>query len=168
MENLPFAGQDAAAMTGASSDIGLKMAGIGDPITILSCEQAVLRLYHALDQGDYGAVLAQFAAEGTWKRGNVLLKGHQQILASLEKRSATQVIRHVASNFLWSARDGGGVMAAFHLTVYHFDAGVPAALPVAIARPFLFGDATCQLACGDDGCWRIRHMAFDRVFEFPV
>ena len=168
MESPPLTRPDAAATTAASSEAGLKMAGLVEPEIVAACEQAVLRLYHALDRADYATVLAQFAAEGTWQRGPALLRGRQQILAALEKRSATQVIRHVASNFLWSARDGQEVMAAFYLTVYHSDAGAPVALPVAIDRPFLAGDAACRLTCEADGRWRIRHMAFDRVFEFPA
>lgn len=123
-----------------------------------AAEQTVMRMYHALDRGDYSAAAGCFMPDGSWERGDIALQGQQQILASLNQRSATLFTRHYVSNFVVLELGGPLAKVAFALTVYRSDTGVPPTLPVAGAVPAMLADVACELACSDDGNWLIKRL----------
>ncbi len=68
---------------------------------VIATEQAVTRMYYALDRGDYPGAARCFLPDGIWERSGNALHGQEQILASLNQRTATLFTRHYVTNF-WS------------------------------------------------------------------
>ena len=131
---------------------------------LIACHQSVLQFYYGLDRGDYPIAMEQVAPDCLWERGGVLLRGRQQIEESLRKRSATQVARHVVSNFMLLGQDAESATTVFCLAVHLHDSGSPTSLPVPGSTPFLLADVTCELASGPDGAWRMRQLQIQRTF----
>lgn len=133
---------------------------------LIACQQSVLRFYYGLDRGDYPMAMEQVGPDCLWERGGVLLRGRQQIEESLRKRSATQVARHVVSNFMLLGQDAESATTVFCLAVHLYDSGLPTGLPVPGSTPFLLADVTCELAPGPDAAWRIRQLNVQRTFSY--
>src|SRR4051812_5234453 len=89
----------------------------------IACQQAPVLMYYHLDRGNYALAMQQIAADCEWERGGVLLRGPQQIEESLRKRSATQVGRHVVSNFALLRQDAESATAVFSVAVHVYDNG---------------------------------------------
>ncbi|EHP43753.1 hypothetical protein OR16_06629 [Cupriavidus basilensis OR16] len=121
---------------------------------VTACHQSVLLFYHGLDRGDYSLAMKQVAPDCLWERGGVLLRGPQQIEASVRRRSATQVARHIVSNFAVLRQDAESATAAYCLALHLYDNGSPLA------------DVTCQFALEPDHAWRIRQLDVQRAFSY--
>ena len=133
---------------------------------VTACHQSVLLFYYGLDRGDYPLAMKQVAPDCLWERGGVMLRGRQQIEASVRKRSATQVARHIVSNFAMLVQDPERATAAYCLALHLYDNGAPATLPVPGSTPFLLADVTCQFALEPDNAWRIRQLDVGRAFSY--
>lgn len=131
---------------------------------LIACHQSVLQFYYGLDRGNYSMAMEHVGPDCLWERGGVLLRGRQQIEESLRKRSATQVARHIVSNFMPLRQDAESATTVFCLAVHLHDSGSPTSLPVPGSTPFLLADVTCELAPGPDGAWRIRQLQIQRTF----
>ncbi|MGE8366282.1 hypothetical protein [Cupriavidus sp.] len=133
---------------------------------VTACHQSVLLFYYGLDRGDYPLAMKQVAPECLWERGGVMLSGRQQIEESVRKRSATQVARHIVSNFAMLVQDPERATAAYCLALHLYDNGAPATLPVPGSTPFLLADVTCQFALEPGNAWRIRQLDVGRAFSY--
>jgi hypothetical protein len=133
---------------------------------VIACHQSVLLFYHGLDRGDYLLAMAQVAADCVWERGGVLLRGREQIEASVRKKSATQVMRHIVSNFALLRQDAVSATGVYCLALHLYDSGSPATLPVPGSTPFLLVDVTCELALDPDNAWRIRQLDVQHTFSY--
>ncbi|CAB3803665.1 hypothetical protein LMG28688_05815 [Paraburkholderia caffeinitolerans] len=125
---------------------------------VIAAGQTVIRMYHALDRSDYSRASRCFTPDGIWERGGNALHGQQQILASLNQRSATLFTRHCVTNFLLVEHSGSVAKAEFGLTVYRSDKGAPPMLPADRAVAAMLADVECELACNDGGDWLIRRL----------
>ncbi|MFX1676486.1 nuclear transport factor 2 family protein [Paraburkholderia sp. A2WS-5] len=125
---------------------------------VYAAEQTVMRMYHALDRNDYSRAARCFTLDGSWERGDIALRGQQQIFVSLNQRSATLLTRHYVTNFFVMEHSGPVAKASFGLTVYRSDKGAPPTLPVGGAGPAMLADVECELACSDDGNWLIKRL----------
>ncbi|WP_019449987.1 nuclear transport factor 2 family protein [Cupriavidus sp. BIS7] len=125
---------------------------------VIAAEQAVTRLYYALDRSDYPGVANCFTPDGIWERPGSPYRGQQEILASLSKRPTTLFTRHYITNFAVLEHGGSVVKATFALTVYRSDKGTPPTLPVGQPVAAMLADVECELACSDSGDWRISHL----------
>ena len=125
---------------------------------VIAAEQTVTRMYYALDRSDYSGASGCFTPDGIWERGGSALHGQQQILASLNKRPATLFTRHYITNFIVLEHGESVVKAAFALTVYRSDKGVPPTLPVDRPVAAMLADVECELACTDSGDWLIKRL----------
>lgn len=63
-----------------------------------TCRSLSARFYRLLDAGDYDAVAALFAPEGSWLRQGTRLVGPDTIRAALERRPTEILIRHLLMN----------------------------------------------------------------------
>lgn len=125
---------------------------------VVTAEQTVIRMYHALDRSDYPSASRCFTPDGIWERGGSALNGQQQILASLSQRSKTLFTRHYVTNFLVLEHSGSVTKAEFCLAVYRSDKGAPPTLPVDRAVAAMLADVECELAFSDRGDWLIRRL----------
>jgi len=125
---------------------------------VIAAGQTVIRMYRALDRSDYEGVSRCFMPDGIWERTGNALQGQQQILASLNQRSATLFTRHYVTNFVVLEHGGPTAKAEFSLTVYRSDKGAPPTLPMGPALPAMLADVECELACTGSGDWLIKRL----------
>ncbi|WP_228935582.1 nuclear transport factor 2 family protein [Paraburkholderia saeva] len=133
---------------------------------VTACHQSVLLFYYGLDKGDYSLAMEQVAPDCFWERGGVPLRGRQQIEESVRRKSATQVARHIVSNFAVLRQDAESATAVYCLALHLYDNGAPATLPVPGSTPFLLVDVTCELALEPDNAWRIRQLDVRHTFSY--
>jgi len=133
---------------------------------LTACHQSVLLFYYGVDRGDFALAMQQVAPECHWERGGASLRTREDVEASLRKRSATQVMRHIVSNFAVLRQDAQSVTAVYALGLHLYDSGEPATLPVPGSTPFMLVDVTCELALQPDGAWRICKLDIVRTFSY--
>ncbi len=118
-------------------------------------QQLLSRLYGALDERDYATVADCFAQDGVWHRLGKSLQGPQDILATLQQRSATLVTHHLYGNCLFDIVDEARMKVRYLLTVFQVDPGPRAdpTAPLHATSPRVgFCDAELVL---EDGQWRV-------------
>lgn len=79
------------------------------------CARRVLDFYAAFDRGDYRAMARMFTAEGVWHRAGKALSG-AGIVTELERRPASQRVRHIVTNVRVDALDADHAQADFCIT----------------------------------------------------
>lgn len=95
------------------------------PAPLPLCQQLLHRFFYCLDQSDYDGLLALFDPNGVWHRQGVALRGHAAMREAIQKRSATQRIRHVLTNVLVHKHDEHVAGVGGYMAVYRFDNGQP-------------------------------------------
>lgn len=100
-----------------------------------ACQQTLAELFYCLDERRYESLTALFEVDGEWLRQGKELKGRTEIMAALNARSATYVIRHVLSNFLVTSRDDEQLDCVGYLTPFAHDSGSIAEKPVTLHSP---------------------------------
>lgn len=103
--------------------------------------------------------------DAAWHRQGKTLRGHPEILAALEERSATQRIRHVVTNAFLDEADGEEMLLVAYMTAYRFDDGKPSSGPVLIDGPFRLSLVRTRFA-RSAGEWRIVELSLTAEFEF--
>jgi hypothetical protein len=98
--------------------------------------QITHRFYYYLDEQRYKDLVALMRPDGVWHRQGKVLKGHAQVMAAMQERPSTQIIRHLITNaFLEQESENEAKMVAY-LTAYKYDDGSPKKPPVTIDGPF--------------------------------
>jgi hypothetical protein len=118
------------------------------------CAQVVTRFYNALDASRYDDLVDQFAPDGIWKRQGEELAGRDVILAAMQARSDTQVIRHVVTNIEINVVDEDNASSAEYVTIYRHDSGEKLDGPAPLDGPgviFLYQDKLIRTGDG----WKI-------------
>ena len=129
--------------------------------------QLTHRFYYYLDEWRYTDLVALMREDGVWHRQGKVLKGHAQVLAALEERPRTQIIRHVITNAFLSESDDNSATLLAYLTAYRFDDGTQRKPPVTIAGPFrLLLVKKRFVRVGD--AWKIAEAAGVTEFEFTA
>ncbi len=127
------------------------------------CGQVLLRFYDAFDAWDYAAMVALCTDDVVWHRAGKALAGRAAIVAELERRPATQTIRHVVTNLLVDVRDAGQADARLYLTAYRHDGAGQRLVPAPMALPALLLVVTARLRREPPG-WRIAEQTMQREF----
>ena len=104
---------------------------------IQDCEQALYRNYHALDDSDYPAVAAGFAADGVWHRQGKALQGRAAIEAELRQRPEGRVTAHIVTNVAVELLDEENAHLRYLMTAYRHDAAAAAQGPAPIGSILL-------------------------------
>lgn len=129
------------------------------------CTQAIHRLFFALDRSDHETIVGLFAPDATWFRQGTTLRGHHAIRAALDKRSATQRVRHLVANGFIESQSDAAVRFAAYMIAYRFDDGSVHDGPVPISRPLRLSTLHAELVeC--DGMLRIADLQLLPEFEF--
>lgn len=130
-----------------------------------ACHQALLRFFYCLDERRYQEVAALFDDKGTWQRQGKQHTGPEEVMAMLQTRSATQVVRHAVTNVL---TDGGGadsIQVRSYVTGFLYDSGREETMPVAIDMPFRFFVSETELRFNGADVRIARHV-MEPVFQF--
>jgi len=133
---------------------------------ITACQQSVQLFYYGVDRGDFALAMAQFSENCVWERNGVLLRGRQEVEASLRNRSATQVTRHIVTNFSILRQNAERASTVYTLGLHLYDDGTPPKLPVPGSLPFLLVDVNCELGLEPDNVWRIQQLDIQRTFSY--
>ena len=64
----------------------------------VACGDLVTQFGNHIDYSQYEQVVALFATDGVVERGEELVLGHEEILATLRKRPKDRITRHIVSN----------------------------------------------------------------------
>lgn len=129
------------------------------------CAQLLVGFFNAFDAWRYQDMVASFAPDGVWHRQGKALRGADDILAVLNARSRTQVVRHVVTNVHLTVIDDSHCDSRLYVTAYVSDTGSKTAEPPKIAAPSLLLDVPGKLLRTDEG-WHIASLTMTRVFVF--
>lgn len=88
-----------------------------------------------------------------------------QIIQAMQKRQATQRIRHVISNGFIPSQTEALVHCVAYMVAYRFDDGSVRKGPVEISRPLRMSVVRSALR-QTQGEWKIGEMSFTPEFEF--
>ena len=132
----------------------------------LACQQAVLRLYAALDASDYAAVAAAIAPEGVWHRQGRALRGPAEVRAALAERPAGRVTAHLVQNLVVDLADERNATARYMSLVYRHDAeaGAPQDGPAPLGAPLSVAAYADRLRREEGGAWLVVERRSRRVF----
>jgi hypothetical protein len=124
-------------------------------------------LFGCLDERRYDDLLELFADDAQWRRKGTWCKGRDQILASLNQRSATQRIAHVITNSYVVAQHAESITLASYMTTFQVDQGCELKGPATINGPAsLFRTQTVLVL--KNGGWRISRQASEVLFKFAA
>ena len=130
-----------------------------------ACTQILHQLFYFLDESRYDELVSLFEKNGVWHRQGEVLSGHGRILGAMEKRPATQRIRHVITNSFIESEDNGMVHAVAYMVAYRFDDGTVHTGPVTISQPFRL--SVVRMAVRQtQGVWQIAELSLKPEFEF--
>ena len=128
------------------------------------CQQAVTRFYHYLDNRRYEDLANLFTPDGVWHRQGKKLEGRAAIMAALEMRPASLIIRHAVSNVVVDISDENTAEANAYITISaHNTKGEPLDGPAPYTGPGAMIIYTDHLVRADDG-WKVILKTGDRVF----
>ena len=129
------------------------------------CERTLIQFYHSFDEWDYEAMLQLCTPDCLWHRSGKDLYGHEAILQELQKRTTTQVVRHVLTNILVHAHGAERASLKCLMTAYRYDDGIkPVSAPL-IERPILLLVVTADLVPRKEQ-WVIHRQIMRREFRF--
>jgi len=89
--------------------------------TVVDCQQAINRFFHALDGHDFAACAASIAADGIWHRKGNPLVGPDAVLADLSGRGPETVSMHMITNCVVTPTADGQADARYYALVYRCD-----------------------------------------------
>jgi hypothetical protein len=91
--------------------------------------QTVIRFFRCLDERDYRGMAALLAPDGVWSRQGQELRGESDLLAAMERRSASLRVHHLLSNLLTETMgEDRANVTAYMLVVRHDGGAAPAPL----------------------------------------
>lgn len=128
-----------------------------------ACAKLSVRYANCLDTFDDEGVVGLFAPDGVWNHPSEgAMRGHDVILAFLQSRPRTTLVRHVASNnevdvISATAAKGRSYWTAFLAADYQ-----PGHI-AAVAAPFSIGEYTDEYVC-IDGRWHIASRSMKPLF----
>ena len=100
-----------------------------DPIDV------VTKVYYYLDERRYQDILELFVPDGKWFRKEKWRQGRADILASLNERPATQIVRHVITNAHLDQLNADQAVVRAYMLSYTFDDGAMHQTPIDLAGP---------------------------------
>lgn len=125
----------------------------------------VIKLHYYLDERRYEDILDLFVEDGKWFRKEKWRVGRTDILASLNERPATQVVRHVLTNSHVARQETNSVTVVSYMLSYTFDDGQLHQGPLPLAGPSkLFTLSSDLVAKG--GRWMLTSQSSKLVFTF--
>ncbi len=124
------------------------------------CERLAISCYSLMDRSRYEDSAALFAEDGVWMRGDPA-KSPAGILASLMKRPAERLTRHLISNIVVTLTGPDEAEAIGNFVALHGTRVTQGAAK--LPQPLMVGDLTYRFRRGADG-WRIIYLETTPVF----
>jgi ketosteroid isomerase-like protein len=129
------------------------------------CRDLVVAWAHHTDQGRFEKTAELFADDATWMRGGKPLKGRNEILANLQKRASTTVVRHLVAGIRIEVKGADTAEGVTYYIVFGGKAeSEPVKLPLPINHVFAMGETHDSFRLTPGG-WRIAYRETRRLFE---
>ncbi len=129
------------------------------------CQRVLLSAFRELDEFAYAQLAARFTPDGTWHREGREYAGRGQILAALEERPRTQVVRHIVTNLTVGVDSASRAVASGYNTVFRALDASAADVPIAITSPLGMWVLDATLVRSGDA-WLIEDLRQTRQFSF--
>jgi hypothetical protein len=107
-----------------------------DATLVLSCQQAVMRFFAALDGGRMQEVADAMADDGVWHRQGKALRGPAEVASALAQRPAGRVTAHLVQNLVVDLVDDEHAHARYFVLTYRHDAPERSDSPAPLGTPF--------------------------------
>lgn len=127
--------------------------------------ETVVKVFYYLDERRYDDILNLFMADGKWRRKEKWCLGRTDILASLNERPSTQMIRHVITNTHIESQDECSATVIAYMLSYTFDDGEPHQGEITINGPSKLFKMSSELV-NIHGHWKITSQDSTVVFNF--
>jgi hypothetical protein len=102
----------------------------------LSCNEAIVRSFAALDAGRMDEVARAFASDGVWHRQGAELRGPDGVARALAARPAGRVTAHLVQNLIVDLEDEDHARARYLALTYRHDAPAGASGPAPMGMPY--------------------------------
>jgi hypothetical protein len=102
----------------------------------LSCKDAIVRFFSALDAGRMDELAAAFASDGVWHRQGAELCGPEAVSRALAARPAGRVTAHLVQNLIVDLEDEDHARARYLALTYRHDAPGAANGPAPMGIPY--------------------------------
>ena len=102
----------------------------------LSCKDAVVRFFAALDAGRMDELANAFAGDGVWHRQGAELRGPEAVSCALATRPAGRVTAHLVQNLIVDLDDEYHARARYLALTYRHDAPDGAKGPAPMGIPY--------------------------------
>jgi hypothetical protein len=131
------------------------------------CASLLNRFYRYLDDRNDDGLAALFSSGGVWLRQGKTLSGHEQIMAALQARSPTLLVRHLVTNVVVDMLDPrtAAVSAYLVVVVLRHDNGAELARPVAIGAAPTLHTVRSEFRHGPQGWRMVRMNAGEAIFQ---
>jgi len=127
--------------------------------------ETVTKVYYYLDERRYQDILSLFVEEGKWQRKEKWRVGRTDILASLNERPSTQIIRHVITNTHIEKQDERSATVIAYMLSYTFDDGNLHQGVTSISGPSKLFTMVADLVL-TDGHWKVASLDSTVIFTF--
>lgn len=125
-----------------------------------ACRSLLAEYAVAVDTGDAAGMVVLFAPDGTLRRGDLTLRGPDELPKILGKRPDDLVMRHLLTTMRIRVVDSDH---AEGLTYYMVHNGRGADLPLAMGQPFSIGDWHSRFVRTEQG-WKLADQEIVRAF----
>ncbi len=129
-------------------------------------QQLTHRFYYYLDERRYQDLVDTMRTDVTWHRQGKILRGHAQVMAALNERPASQVIRHIITNTFLDQQSTTEARLIAYMTAYKYDDGtLIKTRPLTIDGPFRVLLVKKHFV-HENGRWMIAESEGTTEFEF--
>jgi hypothetical protein len=122
--------------------------------------QTMIRFFRNLDENNYQALAALLHPQGVWYRQGAELRGGEQVMAALSKRSPTRRIVHLLTNLVADMHEDKTAEVTGYMLVVMHDAGVKLTGPAPLAGIQSIRIIRARLRDTEQG-WQVERMASD-------
>lgn len=127
--------------------------------------ETVIKIFYYLDERRYDDILHLFMPDGKWRRKEKWRLGRTDILASLNERPSTQIIRHVITNTHIAKQDESSATVIAYMLSYTFDDGKLHSGETTINGPSKLFKMISDLVF-TNGQWKIASQDSTVIFNF--
>ncbi len=132
----------------------------------MSCQEAVVRFFAALDGGRLDEVATAMADDGIWHRQGAELRGPDAVSRALAARPAGRVTAHLVQNFLVDLDDEENARVRYLVLTYRHDApdGVVDVAP--LGQPYSIAAYDDRMRRGG-ATWLVQERRSRNIFANP-
>ena len=122
--------------------------------------QTVIRFFRHLDENNYQALAALLHPQGVWHRQGAELRGEEEVISALAKRSPTRRIVHLLTNLVGDMLEDGVAGVTGYMLVVKHEAGAELTGPAPLEGIESIRIIRARVRDTEHG-WRVERMASD-------